>query len=72
MMSKEFYKKYDGKLTHVVNIYYVDKEDREYNFQTGLVLELEDGRFLLHSQEGYVVPFSQVKETENGETEEDN
>lgn len=59
-MSKKFYEKYDGKLIPVINIYYVDKEDLEYpDVQTGLVLELEDGRFLTHNQDGMVKPFEE-------------
>lgn len=62
-----FHKKYDGKLIRVENIYYVDEEDREYpKVQTGLVLELEDGRFLTHSQDGFVTPFTEVQDGEEG------
>lgn len=55
-------------LIKVVNIYYQEQEDREYpTVQSGLVLELEDGRFLTHSQDGFVQPFAELqsKETNN-------
>ena len=68
MSRKAFLKKYDGKLTEVVNIYYVDKEDRENpTIQTGLVLELDDGRFLTHSQDGFATPFQEVIEEQPNE-----
>ena len=64
-MSKQaFNKKYDGKLTEVVKIYYVDKEDRDSDFLTGLVIELDDGRVLEHCQDGFIVPFSEIKDKE--------
>jgi len=47
------------KLIKVINTYYQEKEDRAFpDIQSGLVLELEDGRLLTHSQDGYVIPFS--------------
>jgi len=47
-------------LIKVVNVYFNEKKDSDY--LSGLVLELEDGRFMQHGQDGYVVPFSEVKE----------
>lgn len=49
-----------SKLIKVVNVYF-DEEPEYPGVNSGLVLELEDGRMLKHSQDGYVVPFSEIK-----------
>lgn len=48
-----------SKLIKVVAIYY-DEEPEYPRINSGLVLELQDGRLLKHSQDGYVVPFSEA------------
>lgn len=60
MNKQAFNEKYNGKFAEVVKIYYVDKEYRDSVFLTGLVIELDDGRFLEHSQDGFVTPFSET------------
>ena len=65
MSKKAFNKKYNGKLTEVVNIYYADKEDRNSDYLTGLVIELADGRVFEHAQDGFVVAFNEMKEQSN-------
>lgn len=50
-----------SKLIKVVAIYF--DEDPEYkNVNSGLVIELEDGRKLSHSQDGYVTPFQEIED----------
>lgn len=52
-----------SKLMRVVNIFYDD--DPEYpGVNSGIVLELEDGQMLRHSQDGYVVPFTELQSTQ--------
>lgn len=44
----------------IVNTYYEDVLATKQTFCSGLVFELEDGRFLIHGQDGYVSPISEV------------
>lgn len=49
-----------SKVVKVVKIWFDD--DPPYpGISSGLILELEDGRKLYHSQDGYVKPFGEVK-----------
>jgi len=48
-----------SKLVKVVAVYY-DEEPEYPTVNTGLVLELEDGRMLRHAQDGFVKPFEEV------------
>jgi hypothetical protein len=44
----------------IINTYYEDELATKQTFCSGLVFELEDGRFLIHGQDGYVSPISEV------------
>lgn len=46
-------------LLPVKNIFFIEKENRKSDFQTGLVIELEDGRKFTHGQDGFIIPFEE-------------
>ena len=50
-----------NKLHKVVNTYYVDEADRGSTYASGIVLELEDGRFIGHVQDGMIQPTAGIK-----------
>ena len=49
-----------SRLVKVVQVYF-DDEPQYPGVNSGIVLELEDGRMLTHSQDGYVVPFTETR-----------
>lgn len=42
----------------VVNTFYAEEVKAENSYATGIVYELEDGRYLVCYQDGYVTPMS--------------
>lgn len=44
----------------VINIWYEDVLATKQTYCSGLVFELEDGKFLIHGQDGYVSPIYEV------------
>ena len=40
----------------VINVWYEEVLEKKQTFCSGLVFELEDGKFLVHGQDGYISP----------------
>lgn len=46
-------------MNKVINTYFIEILAEKQTYCSGLVFELEDGRFLVHGQDGYVSPISE-------------
>lgn len=50
-----------NKPLKVVNVYYQKKEPTMIPYQSGLILDLEDGTFVSHYQDGFIIPFDPIE-----------